>query len=345
MSAFKIGTTKLDGGRKGSGKTFFKLEDGNNLFRILPPMWSLADSDRYYKYWRIHWGFSTSDGHQTPVVCTERKDKNKVVVERCAICDMVEEAKRELNYLKENGASPEQLKTFEDSRINPYEGRGAYYVYAVNSAGEIGILQMKKTMKEAYEAKYRELSDEGIQADGVNGVYMNFKRTGQGRYNTKYTVEVAMEADPTNPRSKRYKEHVLTEDLINKIENTTQDLTKLYNYIPREEMEALAASSDGDDRKFLVDRIFSKGQKTEPVIQSSVPGTNARFVTKVEVNPDTLTLSARTPETPQVGSVSSKPVTEKAAAPTAAPAPAANGLSGLSDEEFMRVFQERYGNK
>lgn len=332
MSDFKIGTTKLTSrGKGGFGLKNFHLEDGSNLFRVLPPMWSLADKDKNHQYWALHWGFTTTEGAKKPIVCIQRQDSKKVVYQRCPICDMVEEAKANLEFMKRKNATEEQLKEFRDTWVDPYERKGKYYSYAFNGDGELGILQYGKTIKDDLEARHKQLEEEGITLDGTNGVYVNVKKSGSGRFNTKYSVDVVLENDPANPGSKRYKFHTLTSEIINRLQKETTDLAKLYTALSNEDLALLANTQDLDQRKLVMDKLFARGEQAakpsfEAQLSTVIPGTNAVGVVKVELNPDTNKMQARSPEVPNV----------------VAPLPP---TSGMSDEEFRKIFNDRFGGQ
>ena len=46
----------------GTGKEIFKIMDGDNIYRILPPMGKLAKSGKWNQYYRVEWGFKNSAG-------------------------------------------------------------------------------------------------------------------------------------------------------------------------------------------------------------------------------------------------------------------------------------------
>lgn len=363
MNDFKIGNTNLDANPKRSGSKLKYLsvegnKDGspkNNYFRILPPMWSLAEEGRYFKYWRVHWGFTDTQGRPKPIACTERVGRDKVVYERCPICDMIAEAKKELDFLKDNGASEEELRKFSDVRIKPYEARGGYYVYALDAQGEVGILKLTKTQKDGFEEVYRRLSEEGIEANGIDGVYINIIRSGSGRFNTKYTVEAVMEADPNNPRLKGYKYHSLSTQLLEKLKNETVDLKTLYKSVSIEDMTLLVNESDPQSRSLILEKIFNVPERTSSAklnnsIVSSVPEVpGAQLVGSMQVNQQTQKLEARVPTTPKSEVVSQPSSSSQASIASAAVnTPSANTASVEdidSEEKFKKMFEERYGKQ
>ena len=48
----KIGTVNY-----GTQKKRLKIVDGNNIFRILPPLGEMAEIGKWHKYYRVEWGY------------------------------------------------------------------------------------------------------------------------------------------------------------------------------------------------------------------------------------------------------------------------------------------------
>ena len=48
----KIGKPKY-----GNGKKIFKIKDGDNVYRILPPLGKLADAGKWSVYQKVEWGY------------------------------------------------------------------------------------------------------------------------------------------------------------------------------------------------------------------------------------------------------------------------------------------------
>jgi uncharacterized protein YjgD (DUF1641 family) len=256
---------------KSGGKSFnnFRIEDGSNTYRILPPLMSLAKEGRWYQYWRIHFGFKNSEGRTKVIVCVEEKDyKTKVIKQKCPVCELVARNKAQYEKLKlinqkdPTKVTDEQLKNFYKNNVFAIDASGKYYVNAVNSQGEVGVLALPKTVKDKIEVLAERLKkEEGINPIAVNGLFLNIIRTGQGR-NTDYSVEVAYVSDPNNPRSKMYKEHTITADVVEKIKRNASDLSTLYKPITVEQIEMIVNASP-ENRAAIVDKIFSKPEKKQ----------------------------------------------------------------------------------
>lgn len=336
MSEFIIGTTNLEKPTKGK-TNYARLQEGDNLFRILPPMHSLAKAGKYFQYWRIHWGFRASGGGARPVICIENKDfKSGIIKEHCPACDMVYEFKKEYEMLKKmhetNPAkiSKDQLNDFYTKKIVAFDGDGKYFVNAVDATGKIVVLALPKTAKMAFEARVERLrKEEGIDPTGTNGIYLNFVRSGKGR-DTKYSVEPQLISVPGSPGAKQYKFQVLDTEFVERLKRESTDLSKLYTPISAEDMSAIVNASE-EERPKIVDRVFSRGttDKQESQVQGLQSlGNGAVGTVKVEVTPD-LSVKAVTPEKPKtVDSGFNNPVSD---------------ISGMDDADFEAFMSRHHG--
>lgn len=343
MEDFLIGTTVLGKNRSAGHKTdTLSLKPGDNVYRVLPPMFSLAKANQYYGYWRIHWGFKMPDGKNRPLVCVERRNfRSKIIESHCPICDMVEERKREHTYLKEsldkgNGnVTKEQVKAFYDKNVRPFMADGKYYVNAVSQEGKIVVLKLPKTAKDAFEARSEKLTkEEAIDPSGVNGIYLNFIRTGEGK-ETKYSVEPYLMTDPNNPRAKVYKDHTLSPEFVSRLKTEARDLSKLYTPISLEDMSTLVSASE-EERPVIMGRIFARPERDAPVDSGTVtlaPGLSGNISVTVD---ESLKIKVTQPEAPKAEVVTPKVQQEQATAQQPE-------LNELDLEEF-KAFMSRRGS-
>lgn len=221
----------------------FKFNAGNNVYRILPALWSLAKEQRkpYSKYWKTHWGFVDTEGKKMPVVCTERKNANKEIIEPCAICDVL--AQRTAFIDANRGkVSEEKLEAAMEQQVEPYKSKGYYFAWAVDLKGDIGLLQMSKTVHDQFfELGRDEKAKRGITLNGTTGFFVNVAKTGQGKFGTKYQVTMYREPDPKNPMTDTIKSHELDEAFIQKIKTETRDLNLIYTPLSPADTSTLAS--------------------------------------------------------------------------------------------------------
>ena len=75
--AVALGKSNYGGGGK---KTYFKLKDGDNVYRILPPMFDLAEKGVWTKYYAVEYGYYNTQGKMRPfLACRVVNKKTKMV--------------------------------------------------------------------------------------------------------------------------------------------------------------------------------------------------------------------------------------------------------------------------
>src|ERR1035438_7321436 len=77
MSTMKIGKAKYGGDKK----TYFKLKDGDSVFRIIPPIGDMADDGIWSKYYNIHYGYRNTKGNMRVFQSSLVKDRKTKMVE------------------------------------------------------------------------------------------------------------------------------------------------------------------------------------------------------------------------------------------------------------------------
>lgn len=319
---FELGVTDLSRSSGFTKKTYAKLEAGDNLHRVLPPVHSLAKLGRYAQFYAFHGGLKDSKGNGAMYQCIEEKDnKTKIIKTHCPVCDMVRENQARYDVAKkaleagQAGVSKDQLDKFYNEYIFKYQAQKAFFLNTVNVKGEIVVLQIPYTAYKALDLLLKDLSNKGVDPTGIKGAYLNFKKQQayKGDKETKYPVDLALEGDLVT--GFRPKLHELTQELINQMATKTADLGALYTTITADDMVAIL-SAQGEDRAKVVDRVFSRGEYSKDkgsnsgpaAMSSQIPGTVATAVSRVEVTPQGVGLV-----TPDLGAIT------PGAAPAAAP--------------------------
>jgi len=334
----QIGTAKhvSDGGF--TKRNNFYLDDkngGNNVYRVLPPMHSLAAKGQYAKYWSVYQGFVDSSGKKRWFASVEEYDpRTKTLKVSDPLAEKLKENRAKQETMKQAGATEEQLDGFYETHIKPFSPSKRYYVNAINQNGEIGVLALPATANTALRALANEYSGRGVDITGIKGLFLNFKRVKGARpVDVSYSVEVYRESIMHEGEMlEKAKVHTLTEDIINRLANEAEDLSELFTIPKREDLQMLAAA-DVSQRGLVVDRIVNKSsaveQATKPQMQVNIPGTAAIAVPRVESSASGLNVVL--PELELA----------KAAAqmPTGVSAPAASPVKAtLSDDELNNIF-------
>jgi hypothetical protein len=371
----KIGVTNLDG-MGGNRKEHFSIKaNEDNLYRPLPPLFSLAERGQFAKYWASHSVFLVAQGSDGKpkwdvynFQCLEKVNKEtKLITQHCPFCDTFRENQARHSSAKAQGVSKENLEEFFNKNVRPYQTEKRFYINAVNQENRVGVLTipikafdgLQQRLKEA-QAKYQ------IDATGTNGLFLNFKKTQKfkGDRDTAYSVDFAMDMTNVNgvPQM-QLKQHVLTKDFLTVIEKGARDLSTIMRLITPEDMSSII-TADITNKKALMDRIFGRGEKTQAQSTYNIGGTNAEAVTRVDmvagevkltspqpivsapsvnvsVAPATAPILAQTPMGAQ------SPVVAQATNPFQGSAPAqfpvsptssTSGAANMSDEDFMKLF-------
>lgn len=306
----KIGNSVLSGNGYVKKEYFGLKPNENNLFRVLPPLFSLADKGQYAKYYATHkiWlqdapaAGSTERGksHIYQFHCLEKTDqKTKLIIFHCPFCDTQRKNQAVYDDAKNKGAGKEQLQEFRDKHVAPFEKEKKFYVNAVSLENKVGMLPLGIKAFKALQERLLDIQKNygGMDATGVNGLFLNFKKTQKfkGDRDTVYTVDAATDTTLVNGMPQlQLKPHTLTTDFIETMRTQARDLGALFTSITSEEMGHIlqSMSSSIADRVALLDKIFQRGQKTNMTTGHNVGSTGVEVVSRIEMkNGDVKVLS------------------------------------------------------
>lgn len=363
----EIGTSSFEGTKS----NFFKIEPNkDNLFRILPPLFSLAAKQEWAYWTKYHsiWVTNAGTGKKFPYHfnCPEVSDwKTKVIKVPCDFCNIHKKNSIQLAKAKESGqGTKEQLTAFENTQVRPFVPTKKFKMNAVNEANDIGILEIGYKLHGVLKAlMIKTKNDYQIDPTGMNGLYLNFNKNQAyvGDRDTSYTVVPAYEAgkDDQGRPTNTLKPHSLTPDFISRMEGECKDLSTIVQSIDAEDIRMLSEVKPGtEEQTTLLDRIFGRSEKVDTV--ASIGGTNSTSLGTTTLSADGVDISsplanatdpaALSPDlpweteapavTPEVTSapepeappatVNSNPVVKN----STPPAPEAT----MSDEAFMAAF-------
>lgn len=177
----------------GNKRNWFKLKDGEGVYRILPPMGDLAEDGRWSVYYSVHYGYKNSKDEtrvfQSPLV---KNRKNNMVEVPDAALERIDVLKAKLEAAKKAG--DEELKTQLLKMVGGPKSRynldKNHYMNVVDLQGNVGLLKIRHKCKLALEAAIKKLRDSGVDPlDGDTGRYFVFSRSGTGN-ETIYQVSV-----------------------------------------------------------------------------------------------------------------------------------------------------------
>lgn len=256
MSEVKYGkysAGNLDGRPK---KNYFKVKEGSNIFRVLPPFGSLAEQGVIAKYWAAYW-LPFSSGKKRAISSILQMGRDKRIIQDDPLYQKIETLKKSLESMKKDGTQNPAIIEALDKRVYELQVDKAYYLNAISPSGEIGLLKIKYTAFQALKERLRQLEKDGI--DPINmgtGVYFDFKKAKDDHGKTVYGVDIhtkTFKSPATGKLTTELVEAVIDETTLKRMEKEAFDLTTLYKILTPEEQAAVATL----DPK-VMDRIFAR---------------------------------------------------------------------------------------
>jgi hypothetical protein len=328
----KIGKANYE--NRGSSKKHFKIVDNDNVYRILPPMGSLADDGRWSKYYSIVWGYKNAEGKSVPFAdCRKTNYRTKMVEIESAAYVRSEKIKAQYADLlkKERDGEPVDAKMLEKLQelSEQFNIDNKHYVNAVNLQGEIGVLKLGAKAKALLEEEIKLLMAKGVDPLSVeNGRYFNIRRTGRG-FQTQYQVTVYKEQRMVDGELAEFpKVHKMDDAFLARLETEAADLGKLYIQASQEQVERIVKGENPDtvlginrnrNASAPIANDMDNGEEDLETYEAKI-ATPAASIEKPKLDTSALTAALAKPD-----------VAPKAAAPAPAAASAA-----LSDEEFLK---------
>jgi hypothetical protein len=346
--------------RGGNKPNYFYMEPGSNVFRILPPMFSLAPKGQWYKYWAVHKGFVNSAGTYRPLASIEEFDpKTKTIRVHDPVCDKYRENMAKAKAAKDKGVPEDKIKEFLDVYVKPYDTDKKYYVNAVNQDGKIGVLEIPIKLFRQLEALCEEYEAKGIDLTGMKGVFLNFKKVQayKGDPQTTYSVEIFKETfQKDDGIYEKPKVHEITEAFVVQLESEARDLSTLFK-VPTATDLQLLADAEPTARGAIIDRIFGKSESAneedlvdedDNTVGAIIPNTGgARVVGQVGLQGANLTVSLPSMPTPGAAGPAVTPQTQDFLKGATKPAPAAASPQAAqapyTSGDFDKMFESMFG--
>lgn len=264
-------------------KEIFKIKDGDNVFRILPPMGNLADAGVYSRYYKVVWGYKDTKGNNRPFVSPRVQNfRTKMIEVECAATLRVERLKKELDesiktakeFAKNKQPLPEPLKAKLEELKELVGAKGRFnidskhHMNAMTQDGKIGLLKLAGRGFQALKAKFKQLEASNIDATGVNGGrFMVINRQGTG-LDTTYSVEELKQQVKTQEYGLVDKSlpHDLDDAIISRLSNEAYELDSLYPTPTGEEVELIVSAferSEEEGRQVLEDILGTKDSSSD----------------------------------------------------------------------------------
>jgi hypothetical protein len=336
----------------GDGSFFkvFRQEDGDNIYRLLPPMKRLAAARIWKIYQGQHFGYrvpSKKDKGKTVLrtfMCIEKKNRNGLVTQECPECTLAAQQKalrlERFNGYVKDGRSEADIKALLenlDAWIKEHNVDRKWYVSVKNTKDEFGAFAFPHKANLNMEETFKDLREKHKidPMDPDQGVWLNFRRSGTGP-SALHPVSVITEQVDFNGRK-------LESPKLAPLSDT--DLERGVAECPDLELETITILSF-DQIKMLtetagdpdaVEDIFRMSQRNEgspaPVARTSTPKVETPIVAPVT---PAVSLVAETPVS------ITAPVTSPVVAvkPVIPPAPTVD-TAALSDDDFYKLYKQQ----
>lgn len=329
-------------------RKYWKLKDGESVFRILPPLGDLADSGRWSQFYNVHYGYKNTKGQmrvfQSPLV---KNRKTKMVEVADAAMERIEKLKAQETSAKSSGNK--ELVEKLSKLLQQYNLDNNHYVNAIDQQGNIGILKLRHRAKLALDATIAKLRAKNVDPlDTATGRFFVFSRSGTA-LETTFQVSVLQAQRDIEGVGTVYQDvvHTLTEEILGRLEKEAAQLDKLYKRPTSEEVAKIVATSDVLTGKSpAVDELFDT--KPDDVVNSDGSEENGEDAANTQTpTPQSVTLATASQPvtmttvshpTTQATVVTAKvaPATQTLATAPVTPKTTAQALNEQTDEDFLK---------
>lgn len=231
----------------------FKIKDGSNIYRILPPFGDINVHNNYpYRKWSVCWLRDPETGKRRPYASplTDRDPECPVYKYNIALAAVIEDQKTKY---KMQGLTDKEIKQKLDALYTVKFEMNISHVYAYNAAnkdGQVGLLELKSTAHKAMKKKMLEyITKYGQDPTSMNsdkadsGVWFNISKTGYGM-STEYDVDfVSITQKMDDQIVEVVDRSALASDVVNRYDMLGYDLSKVYVRKTKEELAELLAAN------------------------------------------------------------------------------------------------------
>jgi len=327
----ELGTANYDGGSK---KKRFKIDDGDNIYRILPPMGSLAKKGKWSQYYSVVWGYANKEGKKRPFSdCRQINYKTKMVDVESAAYLKLQKLKSVLASLKEkqkNGenVSPDLIKK-SDEMIRNFNIENKHFINVINLKGEIGVLKIGAKAKKLLEEEIKKLTSRSIDPLSLdNGRFFNIFRSGRGNETVyQVTVHKQIKMSETGEEMETPVVHKIDQAIISRLDSEAFDLGSLYPKADEDQVKAIVGGADPD-------LVLGLGNRNEESEESETEEDSVDHAVEAK-DPEPVKEEVKV-EAPVQKPVE-QPKVEKAPEPAKELSHASGtSLASMSDEDFLK---------
>lgn len=220
-----------------------KVQDGDNVYRILPPFGPEANGYPYRK-WNVIWGLTDpNSGRVRPYASSSTYEG------RCPVYDYLDILKQKVQLL-EGQATEDRIKELNEfiSNLRP---KSTYSYNASNQSGQVGVLELKATahkkvigLMDMYIKQYSQ-DPTSLNSDPADsGVWFNVTRTGKG-FDTTYDAfkNQSMSKDENGIPSFKDDRSPLGENIVQDFDSLAYDLNSLYEKKSYDELKDILVAN------------------------------------------------------------------------------------------------------
>jgi hypothetical protein len=232
-----------------------KINDGDNVFRILPPFGENSNGYPYHR-WVVAWLADPSTGRRRPYASPYSfGEKNCPVSEYSKLLEKKRDAvaAEVVTKLKEKGLSDDRIKEKVQEKTSAFnevlyniKPKVVFIYNACNKSGELGLLELKKTAHDAMKKQMMQyVKDYNQDPTSLNsdpedsGVWFVVKRTGKNR-DTEYSVDkrqVKVRDQQTGKVSWVDDQEALPDNIVENYEDNGYDLTSIYKQVSYDDLK------------------------------------------------------------------------------------------------------------
>jgi hypothetical protein len=243
MSSIKINLDSLN--PKSFKKTVrHKVQDGNNIFRILPPFGQ--DSEGYpYRKWNVVWGLvDPTTGRARPFASSSTYEG------KCPIYDYLDALKAKVTLLNVPGCDEAKVEAL-NKFISDLRPKTVYAYNAADKTGQVGVLELKSTAhKKILSLMDKYIKDYNQDPTSLNseptdsGIWFNITKTGKG-FDTSYDAAKNQIKAKDESGVLIYKDDrsPLAESIVHNFDTLGYDLNSLYQKLSYEELKDILVAN------------------------------------------------------------------------------------------------------
>jgi len=241
-------TINMDSLKSGRDWVRHKINDGSNIYRILPPFGDPSIHNNYpYRRWSVSWLQDPKSGKRKPFATPLTEGETCPVQEYNDALNKHIEAR--IHTLKSDGYSDGDIKAAIEGLRSVQWNMRLQHVYAYNAcdqSGSVGLLELKSTGHKAMKKMMNQyIKDYGQDPTSLgseetdSGVWFNISKEGKGK-DTEYGVAFHQTRQKMNGQLVKIDDRTaLPENVVANYESLAYDLNSIYTRKNYDELKAI----------------------------------------------------------------------------------------------------------